>query len=76
MLQLDYPKNKLEILVSSDNSTDRTNEIVRTFIAAHPEYSIRLYEVQGGRKTNAQNEAAKTVTSEILVMTGAGNVGH
>lgn len=72
MLQLDYPKNKLEILVSSDNSTDRTNEIVRTFIAAHPEYSIRLYEVQERKgKTNAQNEAAKTVTSEILVMTDA-----
>lgn len=71
-LQLDYPRHNLEILVSSDNSTDKTNEIVTEFIKAHPEHRIRLYEVKERRgKTNAQNEAAKTVTSEILVMTDA-----
>jgi len=30
-LALDYPKEKLEILVTSDCSTDRTDEIVRSF---------------------------------------------
>src|SRR4051812_39956845 len=30
--KVDYPKNKLDILVSSDNSTDNTNKIVRQFI--------------------------------------------
>lgn len=67
-----YPKEKLEILVSSDNSTDKTNEIVRNFIAEHQNWKIRLYEVKERKgKTNAQNEAAKTVKSEILVMTDA-----
>ena len=70
--KVSYPRNKLEILVSSDNSTDRTNEIVRNFIEAHPDFNIRLYEVKERKgKTNAQNEAAATVTSEILVMTDA-----
>jgi cellulose synthase/poly-beta-1,6-N-acetylglucosamine synthase-like glycosyltransferase len=31
MLALDYPKDKLEIMVGSDGSTDRTNDIVREF---------------------------------------------
>jgi cellulose synthase/poly-beta-1,6-N-acetylglucosamine synthase-like glycosyltransferase len=30
-MNLDYPKQKLEIIVASDNSTDRTNEIIRDY---------------------------------------------
>lgn len=74
-IQLEYPKEKFEILVASDNSTDRTNEIVKEFITAHADYSIRLYEsLQHKGKTNAQNEAQKTVSSEILVMTDANTI--
>ena len=69
---LDYPNDKLEVLVASDNSTDLTNEIVKTFIQDNPGKRIRLYEVKERKgKTNAQNEAQKTVDSEILVMTDA-----
>lgn len=71
-LLLDYPNEKIEILVTSDNSTDNTNSIVKSFIASHLDRNIRLYcskEHKG--KTNAQNEAQKTVASEILVMTDA-----
>lgn len=72
ILKIDYPKDKLEILVSSDNSDDKTNEIVKTFINNHQNINIRLYEVKERKgKTNAQNEAAKTIKSEILVMTDA-----
>ena len=69
---LDYPNDKLEILVASDNSTDATNDIVKTFIQSNPEKRISLFEVTERKgKTNAQNEAQKTVDSEILVMTDA-----
>lgn len=72
VLKVDYPKDKIEILVSSDNSTDKTNAIVEKFIKSHRNSNIRLYKVQERKgKTNAQNEAAKTVKSEILVMTDA-----
>ncbi|GAE88921.1 glycosyltransferase family 2 protein [Acetivibrio straminisolvens] len=75
ILELDYPKDKIEILVASDNSTDQTNDIVREFIERHPECKIRLYEVKTRKgKTNAQNEAQKTVTTEILVMTDANSM--
>lgn len=75
LIGLDYPKDKIEFLVSSDNSTDQTNEIVRKFIEENPDYNIRLYEVKERKgKTNAQNEAQKTVKSEILVMTDANSI--
>lgn len=72
LLKIEYPKEKLEILVSSDNSTDLTNVIVKDFIENHKERKFVLYEVKERKgKTNAQNEAAKLVESEILVMTDA-----
>lgn len=72
VLLIDYPNDKIDILVSSDNSTDCTNEIVNQFIAKHQNRNIRLCEVEKRMgKTNAQNEAAKFVTSEILIMTDA-----
>lgn len=75
IISLDYPKDKIEFLISSDNSTDRTNEIVKEFIEKNPDYKIRLYEVKERKgKTNAQNEAQKTVKSEILVMTDANSI--
>jgi len=75
IIELDYPKDKIEFLISSDNSTDRTNEIIRDFITDHLDLNIRLYEVKARMgKTNAQNEAHKTVVTEFLVMTDANSM--
>jgi glycosyltransferase involved in cell wall biosynthesis len=75
ILELDYSEDKIEFMVSSDNSTDRTNEVVRQFIEEHKDKNIRLFEVQARKgKTNAQNEAQKTVTTEYLVMTDANSM--
>lgn len=69
---LNYPKDKLRILVSSDNSTDNTNVIVENYIKDHDNEDITLYKVKERKgKTNAQNEAQKIVTTEFLVMTDA-----
>ncbi len=68
----DYPKDKIEYIVASDFCTDKTNDIVNQFISEHPELKITLYcskEHKG--KTNAQNEAQKITSGEILVMTDA-----
>lgn len=69
---LNYPIEKLYILVASDNSTDRTNQIVEQFRAENPEFNIELYITKDRKgKTNAQNEAQKKVKTEFLVMTDA-----
>lgn len=75
LLQLNYDKTKLEILVSSDNSTDNTNKIVKSFIKDNPDWNIKLYEVHERKgKTNAQNEAQKLVNTEFLIMTDANSM--
>ena len=71
-LALEYPNNKLQIIVASVNSTDATNTIVNDFIKQHRDIRIVLVcskEHKG--KTNAQNEAQKFATGDILVMTDA-----
>lgn len=75
IINVDYPMDKLEFVVTSDNSTDETNTIVRDFIRSHPDVNMRLFEVENRKgKTNAQNEAQKTVNSDILVMTDANSM--
>lgn len=75
IIGLNYPKEKIEFLIASDNSTDRTNEIVKQFIEKHHDRKMQLYEVKARKgKTNAQNEAQKTVTTEYLVMTDANSI--
>lgn len=72
LLELDYPKEQLEIMVTSDYSTDRTNSIVEDYIAQDQKYRIRLHVTKEHKgKINAQNEAQKTIDTEILVMTDA-----
>jgi len=75
IIELNYPEDKIEFLIASDNSTDRTNDIVKKFINEHKERRIRLYEVKDRKgKTNAQNEAQKTVKTDYLVMTDANSI--
>ncbi|MGR5981031.1 glycosyltransferase [Bacillus cereus] len=67
ILELDYPKDKIEFLIASDNSTDKTNEIVREFIKENQDRKIRIYEVKARKgKTNAQNEAQKKCENRVF----------
>jgi cellulose synthase/poly-beta-1,6-N-acetylglucosamine synthase-like glycosyltransferase len=67
-LALDYPKEKLEIIVSSDGSTDRTDEIVREFTGQ----GVKLLRVEGRLgKTVAQNRAVEIAAGEIVLFSDA-----
>jgi cellulose synthase/poly-beta-1,6-N-acetylglucosamine synthase-like glycosyltransferase len=67
-LAIDYPKDKLEILVASDGSTDRTEEIVREFSAR----GVRLFRQEGRvGKTFTQNKAVEQATGEIILFSDA-----
>ena len=70
-LSLDYPRELLDILVISDASEDRTDEIVSTYTTAHPD-RVRLLRMQErGGKTAGINAAMQLVTSKITVFTDA-----
>lgn len=72
LMLVDYPREKYSIIVASDYSTDKTNELTQKFITEHKSLDIHLHmTVNHGGKTNAQNETHKKVTSELLIMTDA-----
>jgi glycosyltransferase involved in cell wall biosynthesis len=64
LLDLDYPRDKLQILVISDASNDGTDEIVRGLKDRGVEL-LRLSERRG--KTVAENAALSAARGEILV---------
>ena len=64
-LALDYPREKLEIVVVSDGSTDRTDQIVKDFSTDTPLQFFRVDDRKG--KANALNTGLQHVTGEIVV---------
>ncbi len=66
LLALDYPAEKLALLVTSDASTDRTHELVERF-APH----VRLIVNERGGKVAAQNRAVRETAGEILAFSDA-----
>ena len=65
-IEIDYPKENMQIIVASDGSKDRTNEIVNKF----NEYSVELVSIAERKgKENAQREALKHARGEIIVFT-------
>lgn len=63
-LALDYPREKLQVLVASDGSTDKTNEIVRNY-AAHGIDLLAYTERRG--KESAQKDAVLHATGDVIV---------
>jgi cellulose synthase/poly-beta-1,6-N-acetylglucosamine synthase-like glycosyltransferase len=67
-LSLDYPADRLEIIVASDGSSDKTDEIVKSYA----DRGVKLCRVEGRKgKTHALNETVKTAIGEILVFSDA-----
>ncbi|HZU32499.1 MAG TPA: glycosyltransferase family 2 protein [Candidatus Angelobacter sp.] len=72
-LALEYPADKIEILVLSDCSTDRTDEIVKAF----PDSRVRLVRVAERKgKTHAQNQGIKQAMGEVVIFSDATAIYH
>jgi cellulose synthase/poly-beta-1,6-N-acetylglucosamine synthase-like glycosyltransferase len=65
LLALDYPRDRLELVVTSDASTDRTHEIVERF----PD--VTLIRNPRGGKVAAQDRAVRETTAEIVAFSDA-----
>jgi cellulose synthase/poly-beta-1,6-N-acetylglucosamine synthase-like glycosyltransferase len=70
-LRQDYPKDKVEVIVVSDGSDDRTDSIVTKFA----DQGVRLFrqEPRAG-KTAAINKAVSEANGEILVFSDANSL--
>lgn len=69
VLSLDYPKQQLEILIASDGSSDRTEEIVR----AYEDQGIKLLALPRQGKLATLNSAVSAAHGDILVFSDANN---
>jgi cellulose synthase/poly-beta-1,6-N-acetylglucosamine synthase-like glycosyltransferase len=67
-LSLDYPPKKLQVIVASDGSTDRTNNIV----ASYEKLGVQLLKQNNRRgKEHAQKKAVAIATGKIIVFSDA-----
>lgn len=67
-LEIDYPRDLLQVLVASDGSTDATNAIV----SEYADQGIELFEVLNrGGKENAQKEAVAIASGEVIAFSDA-----
>jgi cellulose synthase/poly-beta-1,6-N-acetylglucosamine synthase-like glycosyltransferase len=65
LLALDYPKDKLQIVVSSDASNDRTEEIAAGYAG------VKVIRNERGGKVAAQDRAVRETESEIVAFSDA-----
>ncbi|WP_413580674.1 glycosyltransferase family 2 protein [Bdellovibrio sp. HCB288] len=70
-LKTNYPKDKIEFIVVSDGSSDRTPEVVSEFSA---QGVVSLFQPQRQGKTAALNRAVATAKNEILVFSDANSM--
>lgn len=75
MTKLNYPKDKLKIIVINDGSTDKTKEIIEDFAAR--DSRVVLFDVpkgQGGKgKSRALNLGIRQVDSDVIAIYDADN---
>jgi cellulose synthase/poly-beta-1,6-N-acetylglucosamine synthase-like glycosyltransferase len=70
LLALRYPREKLEIIIASDGSSDKTHEIVRQFEGD----GIKLLALPRQGKAGTLNDAVATAKGEILVFSDANSL--
>jgi cellulose synthase/poly-beta-1,6-N-acetylglucosamine synthase-like glycosyltransferase len=69
LLALDYPPERVAVVVASDASTDRTDEIVDELAAREPR--VHLLRFPRGGKVAAQDRAVREADSEIVAFSDA-----
>jgi cellulose synthase/poly-beta-1,6-N-acetylglucosamine synthase-like glycosyltransferase len=76
MRALDYPKDRLTVLVINDGSNDGTREIILRHAAEDPR--VRLFDIpagEGGKgKSRALNLGVQQVTTEMIAIYDADNM--
>ncbi|MDP3698685.1 MAG: glycosyltransferase [Nanoarchaeota archaeon] len=66
LVNLEYPKDKIEIIVVNDGSKDGTKEIIELFMAQHPSHNIILLNQENRGKGNAMNNGLAIAKGEYF----------
>ena len=69
LLAVDYPRELVDVVVASDASTDRTDELVEAVAAREPR--VCLLRCPRGGKVAAQNRAVRGTESDVVAFSDA-----
>jgi cellulose synthase/poly-beta-1,6-N-acetylglucosamine synthase-like glycosyltransferase len=70
-----YPPDRFEVLIGSDNSSDRTSEIVKSMMKEYPSLKFSDFRQRRG-KGNVVNDLVQQAAGTILVLTDANVIFH
>ncbi|MCM3585500.1 glycosyltransferase [Mesobacillus maritimus] len=75
MVKLNYPKDKLEVIVINDNSSDRTGEIASSFVKEYPFVKVvqTVPPFAGKGKSSALNQGLAESKGDVIVVYDADN---
>lgn len=68
-----YPVELIEFYVGSDNSSDKTNEILTKLASEYPQLKISLFNERQG-KISILNKFIPNVSNEIVISTDSNNI--
>lgn len=72
LAEVSYPREKMEVVLIDDASTDKTLEKARDFTRSHPEFPVEiLAEVERRGKAGALNKGLEVVSNDFVVVTDA-----
>ncbi|MCR4337673.1 MAG: glycosyltransferase, partial [Candidatus Omnitrophica bacterium] len=64
---LEYPRERIQILLGSDGSTDQTNSMIQNHLKDHPDFPVQLLEFSQRRgKMSTLNELITHAQGEII----------
>jgi cellulose synthase/poly-beta-1,6-N-acetylglucosamine synthase-like glycosyltransferase len=69
LVNLNYPKNEYEIIIVNDGSTDKTADVVNSFVKTYP--NVVLLSKENGGKASAQNLGLKQASGRYILITDA-----
>jgi len=72
-LHVDYPMEKLQLIVVSDDSTDKTNDIVERYSTKYNNIRLVINRNRAGKPT-AQNMVEPLVNSEVVFLSDATSI--
>jgi len=70
VINSNFPSSKIEIIIGSDCSTDKTNEIINKLAKNHSFINVKVFTERSG-KSSVVNKLVKQAKNEIIILTDA-----